>query len=220
VSDYQQLYPVPLDPNSRFQIWSFAPSGDQVHRYEAALLNCFTVDGRFQSQLPQSDHNAVSVGLLVEFGSTRVILGADVEGPSWDDVCRDFEPARMCADAVKVSHHGSSNGYIDGLWDTFSARKKPIAVIVPYRRFKLPSEHVIEHIRRYAARILISCSPSADSGSPAGAGGGSLKSRIALRTRFHARLEPAEDRCGRCSLCFDDAGNCVRQELIPPAHEV
>ena len=218
----QQLYPVPADASTPFQIWSFAPSGNQVQKYEDALTACFAGDDLVldRARLAHADHNGVSVGLFLEYGKTRVILGGDVEGPSWEDACVEFAAERMSADAVKVSHHGSSTGYIEGLWERFAQRKKPIAVIVPYRRFRLPQDEAIDHIRPHAETVLLTCPLGLVSGTTSGDIPSPVKSRAAIHARFHARPAPAVATCGRWTLVFDADGNCVRRECIPPAHEL
>ena len=218
----QQLYPVPVDTSAPFQIWSFAPSGNQVQRYEDTLIACFAEGGLIREgvRIPHADHNGVSVGLFLEYGKTRVILGGDVEGPGWEDACVDFAREGMSADAVKVSHHGSSTGYIEGLWERFAQRKKPIAVIVPYRRFSLPEEEAIEHIRPHAATVLLTCpfGPSGD--APPSTSSPPLKSRAAVHSCFRARPRRDAAGCGRWTLKFDAEGNCVNREYIDPAYEL
>ena len=215
---FQQLYPVPADTSARFQIWSFAPSGNQVGHYENALAACFTEDGRFRARLPQAHHNAVSVGLLIRFGETQVILGGDIEQLGWNDVRQDLQRENLFANAVKVSHHGSETGYVPGLWKDLAGGKKPIAVIAPYRRFRLPKPDAISHIRPHVSKIMLTC--EFDAGTTPGAARPPLKSRLFLRTRLKAMPAPPDCGCGRCMLVFDSSGNCMRSECVAPAHEL
>jgi hypothetical protein len=218
VTGYQQLYPFPDDSSARFQVWSFAPSGNQVGDYENALASCFTEDGRFRAQLPQTSHNSVSVGLLVRFGETRVVLCGDVERACWGDVRAQVQPGRLLAGAVKVSHHGSETGYVPGLWEDLAGGKKPIAVIAPYRRFRLPKPEAIGHIRPHVSKILLTC--AIDAANTPGPVTQPLKSRLFLRARLKARPAPRDARCGRCTLVYDAAGNCIGEECVAPAHEL
>jgi beta-lactamase superfamily II metal-dependent hydrolase len=215
---YQQLFPVPADETAPFQIWSFAPSGNQVARYEDALAACFTKEGRFRVPLPQARHNWVSVGLLIRFGKTRVILGGDVEQSGWEDALCELQRQHLFADVVKVSHHGSETGYIHGLWENLAGRNKPIAVIVPYRRFQLPESAAINHIRPHVSKIMLTC--ELDAGTTPGAVRPPLRSRLFLRTRLKARPAPPDAGCGRCTLVYDGSGNCISSECVPPAHEL
>lgn len=218
VSGYQLLYPVPADTSAQFQIWSFAPSGNQIGLYESALTSCFTQDGRFQAQLPQAHHNAVSVGLIVQFGTTRVLLGGDVEQAGWGDVQEELRREHLFADAVKVSHHGSETGFLPDLWASLAGKKKPIAVIAPYRRFRLPKREALDHIGAHTSQILLTCAIDAE--RTPGAVKQPLKSRLYLRTRIKARSAVADRRCGRCTLVFDLEGNCITTACIAPAFEV
>lgn len=132
------LYPSKSDSTAPFQILGIAPSDRQIDIYETDLERCFDIDGRIRDRLPHSRHNTVSVALMLEYGKTRIILGGDVEYQGWIDVFRDFSTERLSCAAVKVSHHGSTNGYSENLWNTFAAAGKPIALITPFRRFQLP----------------------------------------------------------------------------------
>jgi hypothetical protein len=215
----QQLYPMPLEPESHFRIWSFAPSSRQCEHYESALARCFSPDNRLAGNLEYGDHNQVSVGLLVEFGKTTVVLGGDVEGPAWEDACDEFRHSRFDAVAVKVSHHGSTNGYIDGLWGFFAAGSKPLAIITPFRRHGLPKLEALEHIRDFASPIFTTCRPaiSAEQMPVPLNPQAPPRSRQALHEQMGAIAEPGVTQCGRCSFTFNDAGQCLVQELSPPA---
>jgi hypothetical protein len=159
----------------------------------------------------------VSVGLLITFGETRVILGGDVERAGWNDVRAELQSEHLAAHAVKVSHHGSETGYVPGLWEDLASGRKPIAVIAPYRRFRLPKAEAIDHIRPHVSKILLTC--GIEAAAIPGAVTEPLKSRLFLRTRLKARpATPAE--CGRCTLVYDASGNCINEECVAPAHKL
>src|SRR5207245_2818116 len=55
---------------------------------------------------------------------------------------------------VKVSHHGSADGYCDGLWAKLSPGKSAFAVITPYVSQRLPSPEGLQHIKDHARRTF------------------------------------------------------------------
>jgi len=217
VTGHQQLYPVPFSQSTRFQVWSFAPHGNQQGNYEQTLFRSFTIDGQLQPNPPNVSHNDISVGLIVSYGKTRVVLGGDVERTAWTDIRPQYQPEHFHVDAVKVPHHGSDTGYIPGLWSDFSGRKKPIAIIAPYRRFRLPKQDSLRHISEYASKVMLTC--GIDLGLAPCPAQPSLKSRMFLRARLNAKTPTPESECGRCSLYFDSEGNCIEEEYAGPAYE-
>lgn len=140
------LYPVPLDENANFRIVGLAPSGNQAAIYHRGFLDCFDDEGRFKKRLPHDHQNRISVALLLEYGSTRIVLGGDVESPGWADVLQEISPNLLDAALVKVSHHGSTNGYCPNLWKYFSASQKPLAVVTSYVAQGLPRRNALDHI--------------------------------------------------------------------------
>jgi beta-lactamase superfamily II metal-dependent hydrolase len=216
------LYPrVSDDPGSRVRIDCLAPSGNQVELYEEAVLRCIGSDGRIASRLPHSEHNRVSLALRITYDETCIILGGDLEKNGWLDVIAQFGAAPLAASAVKVSHHGSTNGYCENLWAHFNAIRRPIAVITPYHRFRLPKAEALEHIAEFADEIYVTWQQTNEverTQTPGEQIAPPLESRIALFNTFGAR--PADDLVsfGRCTLRFDDRGEC-QIELAAPAHQ-
>ena len=217
VNGNQQLYPVPFDQSAEFQIWGFAPHGNQLGHYEQALSASFTAEGRLRPNLPHVSHNDISVGLLVVFGKTRIVLGGDVEQSAWADICPQHNREHFFVDAVKVPHHGSDTGFIPGLWGDLAGRKRPIAVIAPYSRFRLPKQVALRHISQHAAKIMLTC--DIDLASAPCPVRPPLKSRMFIRTRLKARSPVPDGECGRCSLVYDSSGNCLDEEYAGPACE-
>ena len=143
-----QLYPVPYAPDADFQIIALAPSGDQVARYEKGLMRCFDEKGLIQSRLPDEHHNIISSALLIVFGQTRVVLGGDVEREGWRDAIKEIGAIHLAAHLVKVSHHGSANGYCEGLWPIFAKHGPPVGVLTAYASQGLPRRHALEVINQ------------------------------------------------------------------------
>jgi len=156
--------------------------------------------------------------LQIVYGDTKIILGGDLEDAGWAEVIREAGPIVLEASAVKVSHHGSENGYCYMLWEHFSAAGKPVAVIAPAHRYKLPNPAALTHISGYARAIYATCRPRLDWAMPRPPSrtGAPIESRIAIRETFSAF--PAADGIGigQCSLKFDAEGN-VDIELREPA---
>jgi beta-lactamase superfamily II metal-dependent hydrolase len=213
-----QLYPVPYDETASFRIIGLAPCGNQVEQYEQSLARCFNPDGTFRGKLPYSYHNLVSVALLVVFGETRVILGGDVERGGWIDVINEMGTAALAAHAVKVSHHGSPTGYCDDLWAYFSAKGKPLAVVTAYASQDLPRKAALDHIRPHAREILTTCLTALKEDQlPAWTDPKMARLRLALKQKMGSLIHEISHQCGRCTLVFDDRGQCLEVRTIPPA---
>jgi beta-lactamase superfamily II metal-dependent hydrolase len=205
-----------------FRIECLSPTGRQIELYERAILECVGPDGQKARTLYHSQHNDISVVLQIVYGDTRIILGGDLESEGWTEVIREAGPDTLSASAVKVSHHGSENGYCDTLWSCFAATGKPIAVVAPAHRYKLPKRPALMHISENARAIYATCMPRSEWNSPrAGDGAGiaagtSIESRIAIRETFSTIASLPMSETGRCSFTFDSVGN-VDVELDAPA---
>lgn len=211
------LYPIPDDAAARLRIMSLAPGGEQVERYDAEFERCFRADGTIKARLPDSSHNLASSAFLVEFGRTRVLLGGDVETAGWREVIDKIGARRLAVHAVKVSHHGSTNGYCEGLWGHFSAEGAPRAVVTAYASHSLPRKEALDHIGRHASHLYLTCETALKPGELPLTLNPALKSRLALRMKAPGLVEEAVHLVGRCTLSFDDQGNCIAEELLPPA---
>jgi len=149
-------------------------------------------------------------------------LGGDVEKRGWEDTVKELGNTKLASHAVKVSHHGSSTGYIDGLWAAFSRSGRPYAIIAPSQKHGLPEKAAVEHIAGYtdANRLLTTCLPAIPFATARNADFWEdypLATRLALISKFNRiRANRAHD-VGICSLTFDDRGNCVSLNLSPPA---
>lgn len=207
----------PSRPGSRatYTIECLSPTLPQTERYERAIVNCIGPDNQIAKTLPRSRHNDISLVLKITYGKTKIILGGDLEKPGWEDVVKETGATRLSALAVKVSHHGSENGYCDGLWGHFSREGRPIAVVTPYHRHSLPKPSALDHISPHAREIFSTCPPRLGWTAPASSGAAPLESRLLIRRSFSAIPEAGMRECGRCTLIIDDEGGVV-VEIEPP----
>lgn len=215
------LYPEPAAMTGDFQIDCIAPSGTQVERYEGAVWSCIGQNNETVEALMRSQHNNISLVLRLVYGKTRVLLGGDLEKQGWEEVVREYGADNLAAHAIKVSHHGSPNGYCDELWHHFASKGKPVAVIAPSRSHKLPKAKALQDIRNYAEQVYATC--EFDGGSvatPMPPSKGPIESRLAMRDAFATTPKmPPTSKCGWCSMTFDDSGQ-VKLVVSPPAHQL
>ncbi|MEO7714648.1 MAG: hypothetical protein ABIY70_00480 [Capsulimonas sp.] len=107
------------------------------------------------------DHNELSAAFLIEFGDSRILLGGDVTKNTWQSIFDNQDNNHVDFTNivfVKISHHGSSNGYCDELWPNLSQTNRPLAGFTPYRRM-LPQDAAIKHIDKHAGAIVATGMP-------------------------------------------------------------
>jgi beta-lactamase superfamily II metal-dependent hydrolase len=209
-SGIASLYPFPfVEENADVRITSIAPSGNMVAAYQDSLGDCIDENNCVKSTLPRQAHNQVSMALLVEYGDARIILGGDVESKGWQEAMAEVGYSRLAAHAVKVSHHGSANGYAVGLWQSFARLGKPVAVVAPFRRFDLPDAAAMQHIGEHCSAIYSTYFDEPDASSEDSAGSetdGAIE--LAMRTIFSSNRRPKNPKAGICSLRLDKGGRC------------
>jgi beta-lactamase superfamily II metal-dependent hydrolase len=200
------VYPASIDSKTGIRIWGLAPSGRHTNDYRRSLLKS-TKGKQFKSALPKSDHNLISSAFLIEFGWTRIILGGDVEVDGWQDVLTNQPVSDLAAHAVKVPHHGSRNGYCPGLWDRFSAGRKPVAILTPYASKSLPQQDALDHIHPQAKAIHSAAALRHDPNSfPTSSNPRLARIRTMLVTKAKARRLGSSGVGGFCHVVFDDQG--------------
>ncbi len=197
-------------------LWCLSPSAEQINKYQSQLAR------RLESQLDVATapadlpirsfrpRRSLSMALSLQFGATRLIVGGAADSASWNDIIDDVGPENLSATAVIASHHGSYLGYTDRLWEYFSSRGRPIAIITPHHLHNLPDDQTIDHIRKFA-RTLILTNPDPSEFTP-------IRSALANRiSQFPGALSvrsiPKSANIGICSLNFDSDGNCVSLAL-------
>jgi hypothetical protein len=219
------LYPWPVRSRPRgpddLEIKVIAPPGNAVERFLGSLRHCFTADGRLAADAPPLRCNDVSLALLIRYGATTVILGGDVEGPSWEEVLQAVDRGDLGARVVKVSHHGSRTGYCANLWRVFSAAGRPVAVITPSLKHRLPHRDAVEHIQRHAAEVFVTCPEAVtfegvryefpDRYPP--------EERAAIQAEM-SLFRRARPRAGVCSLSFDRPAEAPRVTLQNGARQM
>lgn len=141
---------VPTEAGRKFTINGIGPSEKQGNKFEEKLEHCFTEDGEYKWNLKHRDVNYSSIGLLVQYGSTRLILGGDIEEGGWQDLLDERPFLVGSANFVKIAHHGSENGYCENLWQKHAeGTDSVIKVLTPFKTYDLPARATIEHITSY-----------------------------------------------------------------------
>lgn len=217
MSDIKTLYPIPVrltkvESSDDVEIISIAPSGNNIEQYQDSLRRCFTGDGRLKPAMPRLRHNDISAALLIRYGHTHIVLGGDVEAPNWRDTLSALNNEDLAAQAVKVSHHGSTTGYTPNLWAVFSAKGKPFSIITPYRKHRLPKKEAVEHIKEHTDHLMTTCRSAIPFDTHANFDiweNYTPQVKFAIRNVFRSFSADRRDELGICSLAFDNRGNCV-----------
>jgi beta-lactamase superfamily II metal-dependent hydrolase len=141
------------------RVFALGPSGRASAEYEDQLKTCFDEANPRQvriDRLPRINHNLISSGLLIEFGAFRAVLGGDILAQGWEEALawRATE-LRFESDVVKVSHHGSTNGYCPLLWENhLSPRRRAVAVVTAFSSQHLPRPEGLQHIQAHAKSVF------------------------------------------------------------------
>ena len=204
------LYPKKAgkNDNTDVTITCIAPSSSEINAFEKCLANCFDSEQKMLQKIPSELHNRTSLGLLIKSKNTRLILGGDVEKANWKEAHKEYKDD-MDVDFVKISHHGSRNGYCVGLWEAFSKSSKPTSVFSVYSSRKLPKQVALDHIRDYTSGIFTPSKSALAEITPPLKG---LESLWALRAKMDVKAK-RDVKTYRVSFTFDNDGQLVSEDL-------
>jgi hypothetical protein len=197
-----------------YQIWALSPSDTEIGKYNDTVGDCFD-NGQIKEKLPGRQHNMISIAMLVTFGTTRIILGGDVEAENWAECSKHMGEETLKANFVKISHHASTTGYYPGQWMAHAAAGPPDAVFTTFGSRGLPEKEAIAEIRSSANAIYTPSLPDAvnvvaDKWDATG-----------LHPLTVALLGKAMQPCkldwpiSAAEFEFDNAGNLIRQTFEP-----
>src|SRR5262249_29812175 len=99
----------------------------------------------------RTDHNLASGAVLVEYGVTRALFMSDAECQLWEYCLATDPPAelRMPVHFLKVSHHGSNNGYCRSLYSVVADPAMTVSVVTPFNHgnVHLPTAVGVQAVR-------------------------------------------------------------------------
>ncbi len=124
-------------------------------------------DGVFKISKPEP--NLQSIVMLLTIGSDfGLLLGADLEvttksGLGWAGIL-ESKMITTHSQVFKVPHHGSENGYDEGIWKQL-LKTEPYLALTPMKKGKntlLPTERMINTFYNYSARSYLTSNPYLD----------------------------------------------------------
>ncbi len=148
---------------TEIRMMALSPSAKSKEKYRKELLNVFRVEeGISITGKDNSDHNLISVALVLKLGNLQVVFGSDVEEGTnnetgWSGIVSNINEPSLWAHLVKVPHHGSENAHNDLAWEKFCSKGKPIALISPFLKGSvvLPKVNDLERIKALSHKVGI-----------------------------------------------------------------
>ena len=121
--------------NAFSTIICLSPSNYTTQRHDkiiASMLPYLAVNKR----VPYFTPNATSIVIYAKFGYHRAILGGDLElsknpEEGWLKVISNTISIDEKANLIKISHHGSENGYCEDIWK-YLLTHEPVAKLTPW----------------------------------------------------------------------------------------
>ena len=173
-------YGIPWAPSPSYTVHALAPTNYDEKR-ATDLVNglierrdgrsTLTARGRqwLDGERPLGDlPNMVSIGVVIEWGARRVILGGDIENgdghpqSGWRGVLAlldqpDDHRRHLVdnVDLVKVAHHGSLGAFFEGAWRRHATAGKTVGVLTTYAPTPLPRESTLRSLRPWVRRLGI-----------------------------------------------------------------
>lgn len=135
------------------EVWSLSPCDREVDSFLQGIDRLRPHERETKKRTPTLTPNEVAVVLLIEIGSTAVLLGSDLERRGWLEILDTSGRPSGKASFFKVPHHGSQNAHEDRVWNEM-LHSDPIAALTPWRRggLKLPKERDVQRILSFTRK--------------------------------------------------------------------
>ena len=145
------------------EVCFLGPSDTRAQQYEMSLANNLTGVVAENGKVLNDNwnhgavnHNEISAGCLIKFGKTAIVVGGDMEKAAWQDAM-SHKSVSLQAQLVKISHHGSETGHVEGLFEKHAiGKRRPIGVVAPYLTHQIPDEEGVKYLAGRTARLISS----------------------------------------------------------------
>jgi len=148
------------------KISSLSPSDESILQALLAFKDLFPHKLESKKRIASPLPNHASVALWCAVGSSRILLGADLECTSnpktgWSVILDDSSSLDKEASVFKVPHHGSKNAHYDGVWNRVLIQN-PFAILTPYNRGSrsLPSSNDVSRITNLTPQAFLTALPA------------------------------------------------------------
>lgn len=143
------------------EVWSLSPSDECTDRFLEFVIAAMPQLGVTKFRTPSIKENETAIAILLTYGDTSVLLGADLEEThrGWTAIVESTGRPQTKSNLFKIPHHGSQNGHHNGVWETMLT-KDTTAIMTPYNKgHKLPKDSDIIRIKgltssAYTTRLL------------------------------------------------------------------
>lgn len=145
-----------LDANQRLlsfggaEMDCLAPHPRELGRYQSSLARWADHPSEYKA-----NENQLSAVLRIKYGQSRVLLGADATSDSWIDILKESAKRKetLLSNLVKVSHHGSTEGFFRGAWEKISAPRLTHGAISAGSQYGHPHRTVVTALRELQVRL-------------------------------------------------------------------
>lgn len=201
---------------------ALSPSASNIQMYVEKLFKKIPQVGEPILPGDDSEHNLISVAILLKYGNVQAILGSDLETTSskkggWNAIVNNIDVPDLWASFVKVPHHGSISGYCDKAWEEHCKKNKPIAAITPFVKGNkyLPDESLIKFLENKVENLYLTSSPKFQTNIYKYYKKDIVQS-IRSRTRDFKIIE-YPDKAGFIRFRFASDGKLIESLAVPPS---
>ena len=136
--------------NLPINIYALSPSDLSCKYFDKEISTLLSKFEAPNKKVPYQSINDRSVAILLQLGNHCALLGADLEAKTnkklgWLDIIYNSQVINSCnkSSYFKIPHHGSVNGFHNGIWQNLLI-PKPIATLTPWNRGKkLPQASMV-----------------------------------------------------------------------------
>nr|WP_319393451.1 MBL fold metallo-hydrolase [uncultured Desulfobacter sp.] len=134
--------------SNNIQISVIAPNGNVIESFDESLQFSQNLDLPF-GVAGSGNENRVSGIIRIKYGDRDYLLFSDSDNYAQKELFKEIKANKTKFDPVfiKVSHHGSKEGYYEDLWKQLGFKKETTdSVITPYLVRKLPRKDIIAQV--------------------------------------------------------------------------
>jgi hypothetical protein len=98
------------------QLWSLSPSPEDILKSMREFASLFVPISEYASGIAPLKHNSASVVILLIVGRQAILLGSDLEAPSypqagWNAIVGSTIRPEALSTMFKIPHHGSAGAF-------------------------------------------------------------------------------------------------------------